>query len=228
MNFGALFTGWLGEQTARLGLLLFLNKRVYRRIHNVLIPTANGTTQIDHVLISPFGIFVIETKNMKGWIFGGKDDSQWTQVLFGKKYRFQNPLRQNYRDTKSLADFLSLDHSLFRSVVFFIGDCQFKSAMPREVMTSGLTSYIKGFTNLCLDEAQVTQLIAKLDTVKANPNSTRRDHLASLKPRHESTTMCPRCGSPLQTKIARKGPGAGQSFLGCSRYPVCKFTRNLQ
>lgn len=213
---------------ARLGLFLFLDKRIYRRIHNVVVPSSNGTTQIDHILISPFGIFVIETKNMKGWIFGGKDDAQWTQVLFGKKYRFQNPLRQNYRHTKSLADFLELDHLLFRSVVFFIGECQLKTAMPREVMTSGLSSYIKGFTNRCLDEAQVTQLVLKLDALKANPNSTRCDHLASLKERHESVTTCPRCGSPLRTRVARKGHLVGQSFLGCSRYPVCKFTRNLQ
>jgi restriction system protein len=218
--------GWIGELTTRLGMLMFLNKNVYRRIHNIVIPTANGTTQIDHVLISRFGIFVVETKNMKGWIFGGKDDAQWTQVLFGKKYRFQNPLRQNYRHTKCLADFLSLDHSLFRSVVFFIGDCQFKAAMPREVMTSGLASYIKRFANMCLDEAQVTQSVAKLDAVKKNPNSTLRDHLASLKQRHESTTTCPRCGHPLLKKIARKGALAGQSFLGCSQYPACKFTRN--
>jgi len=220
--------GWIGEQTTRLGMLMFLNKNVYRQIHNLIIPTANGTTQIDHVLISTFGIFVIETKNVKGWIFGGKDDAQWTQVLFGKKYRFQNPLRQNYRHTKSLADFLNLDHSLFRSVVFFIGDCQFKTAMPREVMTSGLAAYIKGFTNICLDETQMTQSVAKLDAFKRNPKSTRRDHVASLKQRYNSTTTCPRCGNPLQTRICRKGPLAGQSFLGCSRYPACKFARNCK
>ena len=223
-----MFRGWVGELTTRLGMLMFLDKNIYRRIHNIVIPTANGTTQIDHILVSRFGIFVVETKNMKGWIFGGKDDAQWTQVLFGKKYRFQNPLRQNYRHTKSLADFLNLDHSLFRSVVFFIGDCQFKTAMPREVMTSGLASYIKEFGSMCLEEKEVVHLVSKLNEGKRNQNSARRNHVASLEQRHNSVTTCPRCGNPLKTRIARNGPLVGQSFLGCSRYPACKFTRNLQ
>ena len=65
-----------------------------------MVPSRNGTTQIDHILVSAYGIFVIETKNLKGWIFGSAENATWTQVLAGKKYPFQNPLKQNYRHTR--------------------------------------------------------------------------------------------------------------------------------
>src|SRR6185503_2424889 len=62
-------------------------------LNNVTLETENGTTQIDHILIADTGIFVIETKHYQGWIFGGPNQSQWTQVIYKKKSKFQNPIR---------------------------------------------------------------------------------------------------------------------------------------
>ena len=226
MNLGALWKGWIGERTTSLGMWMLLDHNTYRRVHDVIVPTTNGTTQIDHVLVSPFGIFVIETKNMSGWIFGREKDSQWTQVFPRQKHRFQNPLRQNYRHTKSLAGFLRLDHSMFHSIAFFIGDCSFKTPMPENVMSSGLASYIKRFTVSRLDQGRVLQIVTALEQLKANPVIELREHVAALKERHSSLTRCPRCGRFLQEKTARKGPSSGRPFLGCSGYPVCVFTRS--
>jgi restriction system protein len=60
--------GWLGEKMTTLAMWAMLDKNVYRRVDNVIVNTPNGTTQIDHVLVSVYGIFVIETKNIRGWI----------------------------------------------------------------------------------------------------------------------------------------------------------------
>ena len=68
----------------------------YHLLNHVTLRLEDGTTQIDHVLVSRFGIFVIETKDYKGWIFAGAGDRYWTQVLYRTKFRFQNPLRQNH------------------------------------------------------------------------------------------------------------------------------------
>ncbi len=62
--------GWLGEKQTQFLLWLGLDKNIYRRCHDVIIPAKSGTTQIDHILVSVYGIFVVETKNMNGWIFG--------------------------------------------------------------------------------------------------------------------------------------------------------------
>lgn len=60
------------------------------------------TTQIDHIVVSIHGIFVIETKNYKGWIYGNSNNEYWTQNIYGNKYSLYNPLLQNKNHIKSL------------------------------------------------------------------------------------------------------------------------------
>jgi restriction system protein len=64
------FKGVVGETLVNLAAKLFLDGKDYHLIRNLTLPTGEGTTQIDHVIVSRYGIFVIETKNMSGWIFG--------------------------------------------------------------------------------------------------------------------------------------------------------------
>ena len=87
--------GYIGEKQVSKRLRK-LNKRKYKVLNNVLLKTANGSTQIDHVVISIYGIFVIETKNYKGLIFGSENDENWTQVIYKNKGKFRNPIKQNY------------------------------------------------------------------------------------------------------------------------------------
>jgi restriction system protein len=222
-----LIKGWFGEKITTLGMWMRLDPLVYRRFDDVIVPAENGTTQVDHVLVSVFGIFVIETKNLKGWIFGSADSQQWTQSIFGRKYQFQNPLRQNYRHTKCLSDHLDLDHGLFHSVVFFIGECEFKTAMPPNVLTTGLGSYITSFGQPILSEKQVEAVVLALNELKQGGGIKKSEHLVSLQVRHESTTVCPHCGFALQLRVARKGANAGGQFFGCTAYPKCRYTRNV-
>jgi len=66
------FKGMIGEAWGTFAAWVRLPADNYHRIHNVTLPTPDGTMQIDHIFVSRFGIFVVETKNMKGWIFGGE------------------------------------------------------------------------------------------------------------------------------------------------------------
>lgn len=86
-----------GERRINSTLSRKLDERDYVLVEDLTLPTSHGTTQVDHIVLSRFGVFVIETKNMSGWIFGGKDQARWTQVMRRKKSQFQNPIRQNYR-----------------------------------------------------------------------------------------------------------------------------------
>ena len=187
MSFRSIVRGWVGEHTVSSLLAGSLDRNLYTRFEDIIVPTANGTTQIDHIVVSAFGVFVIETKNVNGWIFGHENDAKWTQVLFGKKWRFQNPLRQNYRHTRALAEFLMLDHSVVHSIVFFIGTCEFKTPIPRCVMTSGLTAYIQQFQGRCVDEAGVAHIVQELRSLKVNPTLTQRIHVAGLRERSRTT-----------------------------------------
>lgn len=85
------FKGLVGESLVKLAAKLRLPASKYHRLHNVTLPTPDGTTQIDHIFVSRYGIFVVETKNMKGWIFGGERQAQWTQKIYKKTFKFQNP-----------------------------------------------------------------------------------------------------------------------------------------
>lgn len=96
------FKGKVGEFWINTNVKMRLDEKVYRLIKNVTLPTDDGSTQIDHIVVSVYGIFVIETKNMKGWIFGGERQRTWTQKLFKESYKFQNPLFQNFKHTQTL------------------------------------------------------------------------------------------------------------------------------
>ena len=219
-----IWRGFVGEKITTLGMWMFLDRNTYQRFHNLIVPTDRGTTQVDHVLVSRFGISVIETKNMAGWIFGTEADAEWTQVHFRQKRRFQNPLRQNYRHTKALAGFLRVEHSLFHSIAFFIGDCRFKTNVPRNVMSRGLSSYIKSYTVAVLEPRRIGEVVQRLAALKIESAGRSGEHVAALKSRYSSTVTCPRCGRGLVARTAKRGRSAGQGFLGCSGYPKCRYT----
>ncbi len=221
----ATFKGWLGESGARVGMWIWLNGKTYRRIHDLIIPSRGGTTQIDHVIVSIHGVFVVETKNMKGWIFGDERSPNWTQSIFGRKSRFQNPLHQNYRHVRSLAEFLDVPEHVMRPLVFFFGDCVIKTAVPPNVLTHGLCTYIKSFRDEILSEDQANAIYERLSAAKATPAASHSIHVANLRESHGGD-RCPRCGEKLVFRIARRGAKAGSSFVGCSAYPRCRYTRS--
>jgi hypothetical protein len=206
---------------------LFLNKRTYKKFHNIIIPSPNGTTQIDHLVISPFGIFIIETKNKKGWIFGSAHQATWTQSIYGNSHSFQNPLKQTYRQKKILAGFLQIEEKAIQTVIYFAGDCRFKTQLPENVIRSRLSRYIKQFKKQTLTSGKVDQIVRTLEQHVSESELTKRDHIRSLRQRHQSKIICPKCGSELVERTAKKGPNAGRRFLGCENFPRCRFTKSV-
>ena len=69
---------------------------------HVTLCLKDGTTQIDHILVSRFGVFIIETKDYKGWLFANASQGTWTQVLFKYRFTFQNPIFQNARHVRAV------------------------------------------------------------------------------------------------------------------------------
>lgn len=233
MSIGSMLKGFVGEAMGSLAARIFLDELVYRSLNNVTLNTSNGTTQIDHVIVSRFGIFVIEAKNYQGWIFGSDSQAEWTQCLRGgRKFKFQNPLRQNYRHIRVLCEFLGLPESKFHSVVMFWGDSEFKAKLPPNVMSRNYSSYIKEKSEVLLTDAEVEQIVEALRTGRMQTGlfkglETRRVHLESLKERHGSMTRCPKCGSDLVERVVKSGERAGQRFLACNAYPKCEFTKEV-
>jgi len=223
-----MFKGWFGEQKTELNLWFSLDKKLYRRFHNLIIPSSNGTTQVDHILVSPFGLFIVETKNRTGWIFGSETQSTWTQVIYDNKYTFQNPLRQTHRHKKVLSKFLDLNESHIQTVVFFNGDSEFKTELPSNVLSYGLSNYIEQFRDTVLSNDEIQRICGLLSKVKIESKISKQQHIQSLHNRHTSNTVCPKCGSDLVERTVKQGPRTGSKFLGCSSYPKCRFTKDIQ
>jgi Nuclease-related domain len=91
-----------GKQVVNNLLSKHFTNEEYHLLKNVTLPIADGTTQIDHVLVSTKGIFVIEKKDFSGWIFGNPKLPKWTQSTRWGKYKFQNPIHQNHKHIKEL------------------------------------------------------------------------------------------------------------------------------
>ncbi len=219
--------GWFGEKRTALSLWLWLDKKTYRRYHNLIIPSSNGTAQIDHLIVSPFGLFIVETKNMKGWIFGSEQQPKWTQVIYNSKYTFQNPLRQTWRQKCVLSEFLGYPLAAIETIVYFNGDVRFKTAMPANVICSRPAQYIRHFQEQRLSTDAIQHICKILNDHVSNSRLSKSDHLRSLRERHSSETICPRCGAELVLRVARKGPFVGSSFLGCRNYPSCRYTKRI-
>jgi hypothetical protein len=108
---------------------------MFHLLNNVTLPFQDGTTQLDHVLVSTKGIFVIETKHYSGWIFANENSQHWTQIIYRLKNRFQNPVHQNYRHLKAIQQLLDfLPKEQLHSVVVFSGNAVFKSPLPNGVV----------------------------------------------------------------------------------------------
>lgn len=213
----------------KAGAGLSLPSSEYRRYHDVTLPTASGTTQIDHVFVSEFGIFVVETKNMNGWIYGTEKDRKWIQVFpGGQKYKFQNPLRQNYGHVKAIEDALTglgLAKGVVKSVVVFVGEAELKRDLPDNVTVGfGAARYIRSFRTRVLTKEQVAEICTVIESGRMKQSwATDLQHVGNVQNRGKSTQrQCPRCGRKMVIRTAQKGPNAGSNFWGCEGFPKCR------
>jgi hypothetical protein len=184
----ALLAETIGRHFARPHLLL----------NNVTLPTPDGTTQIDHVLVADNGIFVIETKHYSGWIFGDPNDRQWTQVIYRKKSRFQNPLRQNFGHIKALQSLFDLPENHFQSVVVFTSDAGFKTNLgPNVVQLAGLIPFLNRDSSALYDERKMAYIVGRIEMKRARRSvetdeyhiNHLRNRLAGQIPKPKSQTI---------------------------------------
>jgi len=224
------FKGWRGEFIVNVLAKWMLDKSEYHIIKNVTLPVENGTTQIDHIIVCIYGVFVVETKNYKGWIFGNSYDPMWTSKLFRHSDKFQNPLRQNYKHVKTLQQLLNLKDEQIHSLVVFVGDSTFKTAMPENV-TYGFDyiRYIKSKKREVLSSQAVTEIVTKIEAGRLTPSfKTHHEHVANaqkIKIDKQNNVICPGCGAQMILRSVKNGQHEGDKFWGCSAFPKCRTTK---
>ena len=205
----------------------------YQILNDVYLPLPDGTTtQIDHIVVSQYGVFVVETKNYSGWIFGNEKSAKWTQTIYHCKHSFQNPIRQNYRHICALSDNLKIPKNYFKSIVAFTGNCDFRTDTPEGVVYSRKAAqYIRSFTTPRIKPSQVSEIASAILAWQGTVSEERKDsHVKNLKNRHSAiradspSPQCPFCGSDM---VVRHRRSDGAAFYGCRKYPSCKGIVNI-
>lgn len=164
----------------------------YQIVSDVYLPLSDGTTtQIDQVVVSPTGIFVIEVKSFAGWIFGNEKSRVWCQTLYRSKHMFQNPLRQNYLHIKTLSVLLSIPEDYFQNVVVFAGDCEFKTSMASNVIKLvDASRHIRSFTKQVIKDSQVGEIVSAIGEWQGTISAQqKKDHVSNLRRRHSTVRV---------------------------------------
>ncbi|HAT8497580.1 NERD domain-containing protein [Vibrio vulnificus] len=213
-------------------LLSKLPESDYTLIKDVTLPTSDGTTQVDHIVVSKYGIFVAETKNMKGWIFGSARQKQWTQKLYRHSSKFQNPLHQNYKHIKALETLLGCSEEHLHSVIVFIGDSTFKTEMPPNVTYArGSIRYIQQFNEVVFSDKDYARLTESINRLKLKrgviTDLKHRKHVKEVVTSKASSNQCPRCGSEMVLRETKRGENIGKQFWGCSTFPKCRAVKQF-
>lgn len=219
--------GRRGER--RVSSRLFSLPSEYHVFNDVYIEVQGRSVQIDHIVISRYGIFVIETKNYTGWIYGNDKSEFWIKNMYGNKYQFRNPLKQNYSHVKSLQALLGVPESKFIPIIVFLNGATLKCN------TTGIVIYSYQLRHTILDhsvpifsDAEVEKLIALLSSSYIVEKKRRSNHVhriqGNINEKHAliASGICPRCKGKLVVRRGKYG-----EFLGCSNYPRCNFKSNL-
>ena len=155
----------------------------YQVFDDVTLKTPKGTTQIDHIVISPYGVFVIETKSHKGVIIGNDSYKYWLQVLKGYRYSFYSPYRQNYAHLITLYKLFNLSYKYFLGLICFTSDTVnlYKCNCSRVLHISSLRQTIQAYKNILLSPSQVEELCYKLKTNSFNSKYMEKKHIKYVK-----------------------------------------------
>jgi restriction system protein len=160
-------------------------KRPHLLLNNVTLQNGESTSQIDHILVAETGVFVIESKHYAGWILGDCHGTKWTQVIYRKKSRFQNPIRQNYGHVKTLQALFNLPADAFLSLVVFTGDAEFKTDLgPTVIKLAQLPAYLAAERKVLFDERQMTYIVGRIEMKRMRRSlETDEYHLSGIRRR---------------------------------------------
>lgn len=185
--------GVLGEFAGKLAVKQWLPESGYELFSDVMLQDKRGTTQIDHVVVSRFGIFVIEAKGISGKLYASSETKYRTWKVYrnGRGYTFQNPYLQNYRHRCVLSEVLDVPLEVLHDVIFFPHE-ELVVATPEKLLPSfvterrGLAAYVLSFKEQVFTAEEVSRLTAILSLKRMeNSRENKKKHTADLKARWE-------------------------------------------
>lgn len=196
----------------------------YLIINDVMLIVNNKSFQIDHLVISKYGIFVIETKQYNGYLIGNDYDKKWIFKSGKRIYYINNPIHQNYGHIECLKEVLNLDdESKFISIVCISSNAVVKVKSDKVVTICDLIEKINSYEDEVLQNYE--EIYSKVLSLNITDKKKKNKHIKDIKKiikqkEYESINKCPKCGGDLVQRNGLYG-----NFVGCSNYPKCKFTK---
>ncbi len=250
--------GKYGEKlTERELKIVQLFGRKGKVLRNVYLPKDNGeTSELDVVFLTQKGIFIFESKNYSGWIFGDEKSKNWTAMLPNKvKNQFYNPILQNRSHLKWMKEYVGDEIPLF-SIIVFSERCELKkitlSSEDIKVIKRDRTyAAVRDIWDKSPDvvsEDKVEELYNRLKELTNVSADIKDKHIKNIEENYKKTITnsdrndtadnenisveiqertCPKCGSKLVIRTAKSGANAGKQFYGCSAFPGCHYTQNI-
>ncbi len=202
------------------------NKRI---INDIMLNDNGKSRQIDHIFISNKGVFVIETKNYSGSIYGKETSNEWIEYLNKKKYNFTNPIFQNYAHKQIVSKIIN-DYNNVISIIVFTKSSKLKVKSPRNIVinTGQLKSCILNQKDR-LNDKKIDEYYNIIMNNRITDEEIIRNHNYNVEHYIEyknsliNKNICPRCKTGRL--IVREGKYG--KFIGCSNYPKCKYTKNI-
>ncbi|WP_084505091.1 nuclease-related domain-containing protein [Acetobacterium malicum] len=163
----------------------------HRVLVNLYLPKSNGeTTEIDLLLLSETGIYVIESKNYSGWIYGDEKNKYWTQVLNSKsKKQFFNPIWQNKTHIKALKEVTKIqDDNFYVSYIVFGDTCTLKmvNTTSKDMKLLYLCEVVRELKSATanrmkvMTSVQVDELYLKLQAYSRANEETKNAHIQAI------------------------------------------------
>jgi len=215
----------------------------YTILNDLVFRTEKGTTQIDHLVVSKYGIFTIETKNYRGEIYGDDSRKEWTQLIvtevtYAKKWwktytyvtknRFYNPVKQSVGHAFRIKELLSVfPHIMIVPIVVFVGDAVLSNVESNHhvIYEDSLLDVIDGYKTTYLTDNDVQAVLAILNGNNIRETVSDKQHVKNIRKVAKEVNatinsgICPKCGGHLIERNGKYG-----TFYGCSNYPKCRFT----
>lgn len=215
----------------------------YFVMDDILLKAGNKTTQIDHVVISQYGIFTIETKNYRGEIYGDDNREEWTQMIvtdvhfkrkwyktytYVKKNHFYNPVKQSIAHVYAIKNILKEWPNLtIIPIIVFVGGASLAGIQSKYHVIYGhnLISTIMSYKYTCISADDVINIKNRVEQKNARQLINNQTHINNIEASKREkfykikSGICPQCGGTLVLKNGKYG-----QFYGCNNYPKCSFT----
>ena len=154
----------------------------------------NKFTEIDMIMLHPSGLYIFESKNIKGWIFGKEDDTYWTQCLLnnrGKtdKFKFLNPIKQNKQHIKIFKKYAKYRPIPVYNCVVFGENSTFKNVQidSSDIIICSIENILnnieenKHFSENNLTTEQICKIYNKLYPLTLRTEEFKKRHIDRIK-----------------------------------------------